>query len=313
MHTPAHARPIRTATRRAAAVAAVFLLTGCGVRVDSPPPTVPSPGPAEVARQDAATSATELAAAATAAGAAADATTREVLTRVADAARVHAEALGGVWEPWPGSGPGATAPPEETASETASTTPPAAGAQPADVLAALAAGAWQAWDAATSPDASTDGRAALLGAVALSRTHAATELAAALGEGPPDLPAGAPLATVPPAARDAVDAARYAYEVVAARSSGAQREACLERARSLATLAGRPGGTVYDVTGPLASPSPGLSPEATLAAEAELDLVTAFLAELDAAAPAERAELLAAALDAADRARAWGLRLPALP
>src|SRR5690606_13287297 len=103
-----------------------------------------------------------------------------------------------------------------------------------------------------------------------------------------DAPGGA--AGLPPFAAEtvhALDAGRYAFEVVAARTSDGERASALARASHLAELVRRVGdGTepvAYDVTGPLGAPLAGQSPERSLAAATELDLTTAWVSELASA------------------------------
>ncbi|MEE6272700.1 hypothetical protein V2J56_04975 [Georgenia sp. MJ206] len=346
-HTPSpRPRAARTAARAGTGVLILTLLAGCGVRLETPPPTIPSPPAAEVLRQDVALEARDLtarSASALSAGGTSDAVA-DALTDVEEAATAHLAALDGVWEPWPGSGPDATAPP--TAAPGAGSPGPggapgaaaggagataAGAATPADVLALLVAGARTAHDAARGPGET----APLLAAVAISRTYAAVDLAAALGT-EADVPLGTPLpdpggagaqagagadADLPAVGAEtvhALDAGRYAFEVVAARTSGRERDAALARAAHLAGVVRAVGDgaepVAYDVTGPLGSPLAGQTPERSLAAVAELDLVTAWVGELASVTDlAQRAAVLDAAHHAAGQARSWGATLPALP
>lgn len=301
--------------RAVVAVVVVLFLAGCSVRWDTPPPQVPSGDAAETVRQDAAREAAELVA--LAAAVTADDATTAVLAEVQAASQVHLDSLGGVWEPWPGAGPDATAYPTERPSPSA----PPGQATAGEVLDALTAGAAAAREAARA----TPGELGqLLGSVAISRTFAAVDLAAALGEPVPDLPA-APLPTpaenLDAATVQVLDAARYAFEVVAAQSSGPQRESAVERAGELGVLAATPVAgedlreVAYDVTDALSSAPQGSTPQRHLAAQAELDVMTALLALLGSTgAPLPSADdLLAAATYAAGQARSWDATLPALP
>ncbi|MEE6280308.1 hypothetical protein [Georgenia sp. MJ170] len=303
----------RTA-RVVVALVTLLLLAGCSLRWDTPPPEVQAPDAAEVARQAAATQSATLAGLAVPDG---DDAAAAVLADVAVDAEAHLAALGGVWEPWPGAGPGATAYP--TAPPAPSAAPPLTAEQ---ALTTLVDGAGSAGEAAAAAPGEL-GR--LLAAVSVSRTFAAADLAAALGVAPPPS-AGAPL-PAPAAGLDAptvqaLDAARYAFEVVAAQSSGGARETAVERATELGALAASevPGEDLrevaYDVSTVLAAAPEGTTPQRHLAAQAELDVMTAFLARLasaDAAPLPDAAALVAAATHAAGQARSWDAELPALP
>lgn len=313
MRTPA--RRVRAAL---AAALAAATLAGCGVRLDTPPPDVPVADAAEEARQDAARAAGELAALAQAA---ADATADDdrlatALTAVAQASAVHRDALGGVWEPWPGAGPDATAHPGPSPDPT-TTVPPLGTTSPDAVLDALVAATTTAHGDAVAAPPGELGR--LLGAVTVSRASLAAELASALGTEAEPVP-DAPLPVPEPGTVDAetsrsLDAARYALEVVAARSSGDLRAAVVTRVDHLAAVAGAVApeedrrDAAYDLTG--AEAGEGAS-EHALAAAAELDVVRAYVTLLASRAD-DRADVLAAAVDAAGRARSWGAPLPPLP
>ncbi|WP_324653065.1 hypothetical protein [Georgenia sp. H159] len=293
----------------AAALLAAVALTGCGVRLDTPPPEVPVADATEQARQDAARAAADLHGAAQAARATltGDEALSAVLTAVETTSTEHHAALGGVWEPWPGSGPEATHPAPQTAP---APTAEAVDASPAAVLALLEESAAAAREGALAHGGDL-GR--LLAAVAISRTYQAADLARALSVPAETLPA-APLpapepGTVPADTSRALDAARYALEVVAARSSGGQRAAAVARAEHLSEVAGGVDpeadrrDVAYDITG-----AEGRS----LAAAAELDVVRAYVAAL-AEEDADREAVLAAATHAAGQARTWDGTLPPLP
>ncbi|WP_152192891.1 ferritin family protein [Georgenia satyanarayanai] len=292
----------------AAALLAALTLTGCGLRLETPPPEVPTADAVEQARQDAAVVAAQLRAAAGAATTGGEA--GEVLAAVRAAAAEHHAALGGVWEPWPGAGPEATAYPDGPA-----TPAPTPAATPEQVLDLLEEGAAAARADALDHDGEL-GR--LLAAVAISRTWLAVDLARALSveaERLPAAPQPAPApGTIDPQTSRAVDAARYAFEVVAARSSGAQREAAVTRAEQLGLVAGAVAPeedereVAYDV-GDIAGTA---TPERALAGAAELDVVAAYVALLGTAAE-DRETVLDAATYAAGQARSWDTALPALP
>src|SRR5699024_9408907 len=115
------------------------------------------------------------------------------------------------------------------------------------------------------------------------------------------LPAPEP-GTVDPETSRTVDAARYAFEVIAARSSGEQRAAASQRAGHLADVADAVDPeqdareVAYDITG---------SAEAqALATAAELDVLRAYVTLLSVDG-GDREAVLAAAVHAAGQVRAW--------
>ncbi|PYF99894.1 protein of unknown function [Georgenia satyanarayanai] len=292
-----------------AALLAALTLTGCGVRIETPPPVVPTADAVEQARQGAALAAAELRdAAAVATDDGGD--LEQVLAAVEAASAEHHEALGAVWEPWPGAGPEATAYPEDPTTPEAA--PPATPQQVLDLLEESAA-------AAREDALDHDGELGqLLAAVAISRTWLAVDLARALSveaERLPAAPQPAPApGTVDPRTSRSVDAARYAFEVVAARSSGAQRDAAVARAEQLGLVAGAvaPEDDEREVAYDVSDVAGTERPERALAGAAELDVVGAYVALLGTAAEG-RERLLDAAAYAAGQARSWDTALPALP
>lgn len=297
-----------------ALVAGAALLGGCGVRLESPPPTPPVPDAVEEVRQDGAVDAATIATT-VAEVTGAEGEVAEVLERVAEQARTHADALGGVWEAWPGGAPeGVTTAPVRT-------DPPVADPAPQDVLDLLTAGAADARAASlASPD---DAVAAVLASVSIARSHAAADLAGALGEdlGPA---AGAELSPDALVARGSdgptllvLDQARHAFETVAARSTGTSREAAAGRAAHLQLLVDtaladgapdrRPG--VYD----LPDATDDLSAEQAAAVDAESRLLAHWVFSITLTGPEQRESLLAAAELAAGQVRAWGGTLEELP
>ena len=303
------------AVRLAAAVLAAVSLAGCGVRLDTPPPEVPVADATEEARQGAARESAQLHALAVAARAATDdAATGEVLIAVESAAAEHHAALGGVWEPWPGAGPEATAYPGESPSP--SETPDAGEATPQAVLDLLEESAAAARQSALEQSGELG---ALFAAVAISRDRLAADLAEALGTSvqaltAEPLPLPAPGSLDPETSRT-LDAARYALEVVAARSSGDQRTAAAERAAYLAEVAGAvaPEEDIRDVAYDLSVAADSETPERDLAAAAEHDVVRAYVTLLTADDGVDREAVFAAALHAAREVRSWGGALPELP
>lgn len=321
--------------RAAVAVLAALTLTGtvsgCDLRLESPPPATPSLDAAQQARQDAATAAADLAdagvaalAAAAAAPTGADpAATAAWLQRVVDVSTDHLEALGGVWVPFPSASPA----PTPTSTTPAEPSPAAVGV--ADVVDLLARTAAQARDQAelTDPDL-----ARLLGSVAAARTVLAERLAAAAGiEAPlgqdvePALPAGLAASDV----ADLVashDALGYAWEVAAARADGDVRSSAAARAAGhreeaeawarLADLDGTgldPRRAAYDL--PDALLDPAADDAARLAALAALeDGLAATYASLVAQADAgARAVPVSGLTDVARTGVELTGQLPALP
>jgi hypothetical protein len=173
------------------AAGAVLLLSGCGLRWETEPPTEPAPDAAEDARRTAVDDALALGEAAQVAAAGAAEPVSGVLALVVDAASTQVEALGGVYDSGlPEPEPDADAP---SPSASATTAPPAT---PAVVLEQLGAAASAARaDALAAED---PGLARLLASVAASRAQLTDRLAAALGvEAPavdaapgPDWPSG---------------------------------------------------------------------------------------------------------------------------
>ncbi|MFC7405282.1 DUF4439 domain-containing protein [Georgenia alba] len=317
--TPGRAVPRRPAVRcLVATVLCVLVLAGCGLRLDTPPPEAPTPGPAEELRQETAASSARLAATVAAL------TERSepqdggpALERVAAEAEAHLDALGGVWEAWPDGAPEGATPPEPAA------TAPVADAAPGDVLELLTTGATQAREAAlAAPD---EDLAALLGSISLARARAAADLAAAL-DAPPAEPPAAPMSPETLLERGVdgptvrvLDQARYAYETVAARTDGSSRESAESRVAQLQALvdtaigAGAPDerAGVYGLPG--ADEEAGLSAQQSAVVDAETRLLEHWLFSLGRADAEVRGALLDAAADSAARVRAWGGSPPALP
>jgi hypothetical protein len=236
---------------------AVLALSGCGLRLETPDPTEPTPDAAEALRAGSVDDALALAAGSEHLLAGADPAVAPVLTLVHDAASAHVTALGGEYD---------SGLPEPTPSPS-TTTAPVADA-PA-LLTLLGSTAVRARSDALA--ASDSGTARLLAAIAAARAQQATQLATALGTDVPAFTADAsetsdPADTAGPAdtatstATDgdgsgsgagaattgtpalgsasvtaltlAEDQAGYGYEVAAARLSDTARTAALAQARS---------------------------------------------------------------------------------
>lgn len=342
-------RGVRPARRRAAAavlLTCAVALGGCAdLRLETPPPATPTPDAVEVVRDRTARDATQVAALATEAALSAPEAVATVLGRVAEVSLAHAEAFGGVYEPFPGTpepgsspgdGDGAAADP--TATPTPTPTPP-----PADPAAVLDALATAATTARADADAAPDGDAGrLLASVWVSRTLLGETLAAAVAAaaGTPEAaptPTATPVAVPaePPLGVDVTDlatlvrsedAAGMAWEVVAARSADAARadaavRATLHRDRGedWATAAGLartdadPRRAAYDL--PEALVVDGATAEAMAAAAVEVEAAlgvtyTSLVARADAGA---RGPLLDAMLDQVRRGLVAGTPAPAFP
>lgn len=247
-------------TRRLLAVTAIAVaLSGCGIRVGTPPAAIPSADPAEALRQEAAIALEKVA---RTAQSLAGAASGDDLTALIEVTTTYAEDLGGVWLP----------PPREE--DPSPTSPAAAPVGDVDERELLDVVNEAADDLLTiAADAEAPEPAALI-SMWLSLHTAAVMLSADLdvecpspcGSGmlPPalreavatgDVPADADLLldAVPAQAPDLIgiyDAAGYVQEVRAARSSGEGRDAALDRARDLRRfadlLAGDSAGTPDD-------------------------------------------------------------------
>lgn len=242
------------------------LAAGCGVRLETPPPTEPSPDAVEVLRAGAVDDALAVAdVVADVTPGVTDPATLAALEQAAAFAEQHADALGGVYDSGlddldlPTGDPTSPAPaddPDEPADDAAGTEADGTAedgtaeddaatdesgdgvATTDDVVAALVSAAQRT---GASADATTDaGLARLLASVAASEHVSALRLAALTGSSSADVlvttappveeaPAGigaADLATLV----ETEDAAGYAYEVRAAQSEGDVRTAAVARA-----------------------------------------------------------------------------------
>ncbi|WP_148061568.1 DUF4439 domain-containing protein [Cellulomonas sp. PhB143] len=317
-----------------AALVAVVALGGCGVRVDTPPPAEPSPGPHEVIRSSAVTDALQVEQLARtlgdeiASGDAPGAADGEaaLLGQIADFASQHVAQLGGVYRSGlPGS---AGAAPGET-STSATGTPDVADVDAGDVLDALAGASVRGRAGA---DSTRDGALArLLASVSTSQIVSAGRLADLVGArmpativpGDPALPektpaglAAADLATLVASE----DASGYTYEVEAARSTGSTRTRAVrlaaahrDRAEGWARLVDVAGGAqdprrvAYQIEGTSAKKT-GRGLESSLA--------TTYATLVGEAAPVHRAALVDLMAEATRDAGTWGaaqLPFPGMP
>jgi hypothetical protein len=219
------ARALAHVARITAALTVVGLLGACSVRLETPPPAEPSPGPVEQVRARTLDDATELASAARAALATTPSkAVAAVLADVADFSAQHATQLGPEYDS------GLTPPPTGT--------PAPVTAAPDEVLADLADATRTAL---TDSDAVEDGDLArLVASIATARDQLARRLARATGVKAPDLAMDAPSAEPSPSVSAAPatqgtesdletlvlahDQAGYAYEVIAAQQAGDVRD-----------------------------------------------------------------------------------------
>ncbi|WP_225754095.1 DUF4439 domain-containing protein [Actinotalea sp. Marseille-Q4924] len=340
-----------TRVRVALLVVATLTVTGCGLRLETPPPEPPVPDAAETVRQRTVADAVALQ---DLAGGTEhpDPAVQLVLDAVAEASAAHVDALGGVYDPGTdpvgpepstgvpdtsptptagrqdgdaaGGGGGGTADGETSADETVEVL--------VDALAETSA------TATADADAVEDGTVArVLAAVATSRLLLGERLAVADGapaEGadraepwpataPAVLPEGVTETDVLPLVT-AEDLAGQAWEVVAARREGDARAVAAERAvvhreRARAWAeATEVAGTGLDPRRAGYALPPGLlsgeEPAATEdLATLETGLADAYATLVARAAPTQRTPLLAASADATAAAASLTGRLPTFP
>ncbi len=336
---PRRVSPVRGL--RTGAVVVALALSGCGLRLEGPPPPLPSPDAAETARQGAAERAVAIAGLADASAVGVDDPVSAALARVSADSSAHADALGGVWAPpaWASPDPEA----DDGADDGAPDPGPSAVAEPSAVLDALTASA-----ALTCADAvvvEPADLATLLASICLAQDDQAEALAGALGaDAPPSAVAAttSPEPAEPPAqavadvpgalelAR-ALDAAGYALEVAAARSAGPDRatmvdRAALHRTTAQAIIAGSgalgtaddPRRAAYDL-GSAQAPDGSAAVAGDVAAEAagvETDVLAAWTSVFGDVAAQERPAVLAEMAAAEAVAAGWGApssTFPGLP
>ncbi len=291
-------------TAAIAVLVLVLALTGCSVRLDTPPPAVPTPDATEQARAALAEQTATLVSLARAARgeeatgqSAPQADGPDVaaeLEALATASEQQLAALGGLWTPPPRpDDPSPTPAPQPTAT-------------PQDVLTALEEAAAQVQESVGDPVWDGD-TATLLASIAVYRDGALARLSHALGT---DAPAPAESATELPTELTAasaplcrtLDGLGYAYEVQAARSDGEQRSQAVARAaqnRDLAEQVAVLGG--YDGTAEdprRASYAVGDDLSETIVTW-QSELLPGWLALVSPAAPGDRTLLLTQARAAA--------------
>ncbi|MFF2623315.1 DUF4439 domain-containing protein [Oerskovia jenensis] len=307
---------------------ALLAVAGCGLRLETPPPTEPVPDAQEALRRvavDGALLVGDLADAAGATTSGLDPAALDALASTSTSADEHVTELGGVYD----SG---LPVPDEDADDPASgatdePTAPAT-ANPAEVVEALAASAVALRDAA---DQTEDGPfARLVASIAASQDASARQVAATTGTSLPDsLPTPTGL-LVPEAAPsglsatdlstiiEAEDAAGYAYEVRAALADGELREAALgravlhrARAEAWAQAAGTAGGPQDPRRVAYTVPSDVPTPE--LAARLESSLAQSYAALVGEAGTGTRLPLVDLVIEANIAAIGWGAPVSAFP
>ncbi|MHA7135018.1 DUF4439 domain-containing protein [Oerskovia turbata] len=304
-----------------------LLAAGCGVRLETPPPTEPVPDAQEELRRVAVGGASNVGALADAAVATPglDPAVLDALTTTGTFADEHVAQLGGVYD----SGlPDPSATPEDPASGTSDEPTGPATATPAEVLEALAASAAAIREAV---DQSEDGPFARLAAsIATSQDASARQVAALTGTPlPADLPAPAGV-LVPEEAPsglsagdlstiiEAEDAAGYAYEVRAALADGDLRQAALDRAvlhRARAEAWAQAAGTAGGAQDPrrVAYTVPADVPTPELAAGLESSLAQSYASLVGSAGAGTRLPLTDLLREASVAAIGWGVPLSAFP
>lgn len=325
----------------ALALTCAIILSGCGVRLESPPPTEPVPDAVEVVRRtavaDALLVADQAGAAAVAEGVEADVAAE--LTAIAEATTLQAEQLGGEYDS--GLGDIVT---ERSGASPSATTPEQT---PRAVVTSLGDAATRTRAAADQAQSGPLGR--LLGSVSAAQARYAWDLARLTGAQAPALPSTQipePLeddaepseetTTAPASAAEgpaavptglsaeelatlvlAEDTAAYALEVRAAQADGDVRTRAYDRSRvhraraqAWALLAGvdgtnqDPRRVAYAVPGPeTATPD--------LARDLETDLTQNYATLVGVAEPGTRAILVALMTDTTLVAAQWGA--PAIP
>lgn len=337
------ARTPRRSALTALALTCAIILSGCGVRLETPPPTEPVPDAAEVVRRTAVADALLVAEQADAA-AAADGVKPDVaaeLTVIADATTLQAQQLGGEYDS--GLGDIVT---ERSGASPSATTPEQT---PQAVLTSLGDAATRTRAAADQAQGGPLGR--LLGSVSAAQTRYAWDLARLTGEQGPTLPStqipeptgsstepseaedasAAPAsATEGPAAVPtglsaeelstlilAEDTAAYALEVRAAQADGDVRTRAYDRARQHRARA-QAWAVVADVDGTdqdprrvaYAVPGPDTATP-DLARDLEADLEQNYATLVGVAEPGTRAVLVTLLTDSALAGGQWGA--PAVP
>jgi len=342
-----HARSTAPLTGLVIALFMAVALTGCDVRLETPPPTEPVPDAIELVRRTAADDALRLSELATITPLA-TADNQAWFTRLAGDSQAHLAALGGVYESGIAVGPEADLGAEHEVEPTGEL-------MPADSLT------FDSWDSAISSlnaaaarnlnaaAVEADGaKARLLASIGTSQVLAAARLATLagwadydpisalvaagwadesadsgtdpaehLGEPEGDEATGITVADFQ-AIVQSEDAARYAFEVYAARSEGDLRAALRQRARVHGARAeawaqlGQLAETDQDPRLVAYQIPEGLSP-AELVLFFEKELTTRWAALIAAAAPGARGPLIEALLASQLTVAQWGGAVATFP
>ncbi|SDN18575.1 hypothetical protein SAMN05216355_101109 [Actinomyces ruminicola] len=296
----------RVLLRRAgvlALTAAVAATGACSLRVGGgSPASLPTASAQEAVRDGLARQATLIGSTADVVARSQDAEQSALADAIAASAATQLEALGGVWDPW--------ATPVPTTYETVSPAPSAAAdADTADLAAALTDGAAMAREAAVACDDADTARLYASLAVAWSLQALRLDGNAVEVSG---RDASALTEALPGELLSAYDAARYALEEVAARSTGAARtraEADVAYARALVSASVALGGEdtrLPAYSAPTEAADSATSIDVTWARRVWLGVEETELAGVVASGGDATEQAIDAALDAALRARAWG-------
>ncbi|GAA1400765.1 DUF4439 domain-containing protein [Oerskovia paurometabola] len=307
---------------------ALLVVAGCGLRLETPPPTEPVPDAQETLRRVAVEGALlvgDLADAAAATSSGLDQAALDALTSTSTSADEHVTQLGGVYDS------GLPEPDQDGDAPTSGATDAPTGpttATPAEVVDALATSATALRGTA---DQSEDGAfARLVASVAASQDASARQVAATTGTALPDplvTPAGLLVPEAAPSGLSATDlstiieaedAAGYAFELRAALADGELRDAALGRAvlhRARAEAWAQAAGTAGGPQDPrrVAYTVPPDVPTPELAAQLETSLAQSYAALTGEAGTGTRLPLVDLLVEANLAAIGWGAPVSAFP
>ena len=331
---------------------ALLVVSGCGLRLESPGPVEPVPDADEVSRQAMVADALAVhdAAEEALAGVAADSPEAASLAQIIDFSDQHMAALGGVYssgiidELEGGTGdlgqtalePGSVPSSDGTVSGTLEPTPAPAPATTSDVVALLTQSAARARGSLATPSDALLAR--VYASIAASQLDSARALAGQTGvdfllpeafamQMPDVLPLDLSATDLTTLVRSE-DAAGFAYEVIAARLSDGARALAQDRARAhreraqtwaeLASLDGTssdPREVAYALPATADGASVVTSPEAMaqLAADLESTLATTYATFTGQVDEEDRATMADLLVDSSAAARAWGAPVIAFP
>jgi len=314
MDMPSRPARRRRAVRATAALVLAAALAGCGVRLETPPPSEPSLTAAEAARRAAVTDVLDVRATARAVRENATERSAPLLDEIVSAAATHETQLGGVYDPG-------------LVGEDGSPAPLPTGTTVGTDVSALVELLVQASSRARAglETAEDPGFARLTGSMSVGHLVAARALAAAAEVDLPenDLPT---VAAVPTALEDvpaadlaalvvAEDSTGYMLEVLASRLEDPRRSAALARAathRARADAWARAAGVAGTAEDPrrvayaLPDGVTADDPDTTLVAAAETSLTTDLVTLVALVPPATRAAMVDLAADTWSAALTWG-------